>query len=92
MANERIIWVYDAFSDAEPALMGWLYVGTMRGGESYAFEYETVWLKAHALSFRMDPALLPYGGRQYPDGKGIFGLFADASPDRRAGRCRRFMM
>ena len=30
----------------------------------------------------MDPELLPYVGRQYPKGKGIFGLFADLSPDR----------
>ena len=25
---------------------------------------------------------MPYAGRQYPSGKNIFGLFADASPDR----------
>ena len=25
---------------------------------------------------------MPYSGRQYPSGKNIFGLFADASPDR----------
>lgn len=30
----------------------------------------------------LDPELMPYAGRQYPNGKNIFGLFADASPDR----------
>ena len=34
------------------------------------------------LSVSLDPELMPYGGRQFPNGKNIFGIFADASPDR----------
>jgi len=34
------------------------------------------------MQFHLDPELLPYTGRQFPSGKKIFGLFADASPDR----------
>ena len=34
------------------------------------------------LSLSLDPELMPYAGRQYPSDKNIFGLFADASPDR----------
>ena len=40
------------------------------------------WLKQMKLSVSLDPELMPYGGRQFPNGKNIFGIFADASPDR----------
>ena len=83
MANDdRLIWVYDSFSASESVPLGRLYVNTIRGAENYAFEFETNWLKAHALSFQLDPVLQPFRGRQYPQDKRIFGLFADASPDR----------
>ena len=38
--------------------------------------------KKTELALILDPELKPYSGRQYPIGKNIFGLFADASPDR----------
>lgn len=53
-----------------------------KGGESYSFEYDKEWLKKTGLKLTVDPELMPYSGRQYPSGKNIFGLFADASPDR----------
>ncbi len=82
MAGEKIIYVYDDFSFGEPELMGVLYVNVIKGGESYSFEYSDRWLRKTNLSIFLDPELLPYAGRQYPTEKRIFGLFADASPDR----------
>lgn len=81
-ANQKTIFVYDDFSTDQPILMGNLYVNVIKGGESYSFEYDKDWLKRTGLALTLDPELMPYSGRQYPTGKNIFGLFADASPDR----------
>lgn len=81
-ANQKLIYVYDDFSFGEPVLLGILYVSVIKGGETYSFEYSSEWLKKTKLSVSMDPELMPFGGRQYPSGKKIFGMFADASPDR----------
>lgn len=80
--NQKTIFVYDDFSTDQPVLMGSLYVNVIRGGESYSFEYDKDWLRKTGLTLTLDPELMPYSGRQYPIGKNIFGLFADASPDR----------
>ena len=80
--NQKTIFVYDDFSTDQPVLMGSLYVNVIKGGESYSFEYDKGWLKKTSLTLTLDPELMPYSGRQYPTGKNIFGLFADASPDR----------
>lgn len=80
--NQKTIFVYDDFSTDQPILMGNLYVNVIKGGESYSFEYDKNWLKRTGLALTLDPELMPYSGRQYPTGKNIFGLFADASPDR----------
>ncbi len=81
-SNQKTIFVYDDFSAGCPILMGTLYVNIIKGGESYSFEYDKDWLKKTSLKLTLDPELMPYSGRQYPAGKNIFGLFADASPDR----------
>lgn len=80
--NHKTIFVYDDFSTDQPVLMGSLYVNVIKGGESYSFEYDKGWLKKTGLTLTLDSELMPYSGRQYPTGKNIFGLFADASPDR----------
>ena len=82
VGTQKNIYVYDNFSANDPLLMGVLYVSVIKGGESYSFEYNNEWLKKTGLLLTLDPELLPYSGRQYPSGKNIFGLFADASPDR----------
>lgn len=82
MTKQKIIFVYDDFSADQPILMGKLFVNVIKDGEAYSFEYEKDWLKGNKASFTLDPELMPYLGRQYPTGKNIFGLFADASPDR----------
>ncbi|MDO4962269.1 MAG: HipA domain-containing protein [Eubacteriales bacterium] len=81
-AGEKTIYVYDDFSFDGPVLLGRLYVDVVRGGESYSFEYDDSWLKANLHSTEPDPELRAFRGRQYSSGKRIFGLFADASPDR----------
>lgn len=80
--RQKTILVYDDFSSDSPMLLGTLYVDVVKGGESYSFEYNEKWLKVTGLTVTLDPELMPFGGRQYPNGKAIFGLFADASPDR----------
>lgn len=78
----KTIFVYDDFTENQPILMGTLFVDVIRGGESYSFEYDKDWLTGTGLKFSLDPEIMPYSGRQYPMGKNIFGIFADASPDR----------
>ena len=81
-AGEKTIYVYDDFSFDVPVLLGRLYVNTIRGGENFSFEYDAAWLKKTALPVDIDPELPAFMGRLYPNSKNIFGLFADASPDR----------
>lgn len=81
-ANEKTIFVYDDFSGNVPMLIGRLYVDAIKGGESYSFEYDNNWLASTKLSVSLDPDLYGYTGRQFPNGRSIFGIFADASPDR----------
>ena len=39
-AEEKTIFVYDSFSEDIPVLIGRLYVGVIKGGETYSFEYD----------------------------------------------------
>lgn len=80
--EERIIYVYDDFSYDEPVLLGKLYVGVIKQGETYSFEYDKEWLTSNKMLIFLDPEIQPFVGRQFPNGKNIFGIFADASPDR----------
>ncbi len=80
--DEKIIYVYDDFSEDVPCLIGRLYVGVIKGGETYSFEYDADWLVRNKMKVSLDPQLQPFTGRQFPTGKNIFGIFADASPDR----------
>lgn len=80
--KEKIIYVYDDFTGDEPVLLGKLNVGVIKGGESYSFEYDKDWLAKNKLQLNLDPELIPFAGRQFPKDKNIFGIFADASPDR----------
>lgn len=82
MSMNKTILVYDDFSGAVPVLIGRLYVDVIKGGESYSFAYDDKWLANTKLSLSLDPDLPAYAGRQFPNGRAIFGVFADASPDR----------
>ena len=80
--NQKTILVYDDFSGDAPVLLGRLYVDIIKGGESYSFAYDDEWLANTKVFVPLDPDLPLYTGRQYPNGRSIFGIFADASPDR----------
>lgn len=80
--KDRTIFVYDSFTSGDTVLLGTLYVDAVRGSESYSFEYDEDWLSNVKLSTIMDPEIMPYTGRQYSSRTRIFGMFADASPDR----------
>lgn len=80
--DEKIIYVYDNFSEDVPCLIGRLYIGVIKGGETYSFEYDADWLVRNKMKVSLDPQLQPFTGRQFQTGKNIFGIFADASPDR----------
>ncbi len=82
MSMNKTILVYDDFSGDTPVLIGRLYVDVIKGGESYSFAYDDEWLSDTKLSVSLDPDLSTYAGRQFPNGRTIFGIFADASPDR----------
>lgn len=83
MASEKIIYVHENWTSETPNLLGKLYVSFIRGQETFAFEYDEGWLKAHGAAYSLDPDLIMYRGRQYsPLNKNLFGLFADSCPDR----------
>lgn len=82
MNDHKTIFVYDDFSSSHPLLLGKLYVDVIKGKETYSFSYNDEWLKSTNLSVILDPDLLPFSGRQYPNEQRIFALFSDASPDR----------
>ena len=80
--DEKIIYVYDSFTFDEPILFGKLYVNVIKGGETYSLEFDKNWLKSTNYTVLLDPDFMGYGGREYPSSDSIFGVFADASPDR----------
>ena len=82
MSTDKTIFVYDDFSFEEPCLLGELYVQVIRGSENYSFEFDEAWLSKTGYGTLIDPELTPMRGRQYPNEKNIFGVFADTSPDR----------
>ena len=82
MNNNKIVLVYDHFSNDLPILLGRLYIDVNKGIENYSFEYDKDWLKNNKFSIMLDPNLNYYEGRQFPIDKNIFGLFHDSSPDR----------
>ena len=80
--EDKVIYVYDDFTGDKPLLLGKLNAGVIRGTETYSFEYDKDWLKKNGSRFSLDPEIQPFAGRQFPVDKSIFGMFADASPDR----------
>ena len=82
MTAEKTVYVFDGFRSETPEPLGTLYAAMIRGGESYAFEYDPAWLRHTEMTVSLDPSLSPFPGRQFSSGRSIFGMFADASPDR----------
>ncbi len=62
--------------------IGLLRYENLRGSDVFAFEYSKEWLLRHPNIF-LGQDIQPFTGIQYAQtGKGIFGCFADALPDR----------
>ena len=69
---------------AEPTRLGWLYARRGAGREVFEFAFESSALANSGFrGMQLDPRLGHFEGRQHPpQGQEIFGVFADASPDR----------
>lgn len=77
------LYIYADFDwlDA-PELVGALSYESLRGTDSYGFEYDNGWLRKHG-SLILSNDLNNYPGPQYTlPGRDIFGCFSDALPDR----------
>lgn len=87
---KRDIFVFASWAPlSAPERIGILSASYARGKELYSFEYDEKWLARGEL-IGLDPDIAFQKGRNYPSGgKTIFGIFADASPDRWG---RRLMM
>ncbi len=79
----KSIWVYAHWQGFEkPKPCGILTAETLKGKESFSFEYSVDWLSSGHAQF-LDPDLQLYRGRQFPNPeKKSFGLFLDSAPDR----------
>lgn len=77
------LWVYADFNWLkETELIGVLSHETLRGSETYSFQFNNDWLRKHGDLF-LSNDLNNYPGQQYTQqGKDIFGCFSDALPDR----------
>lgn len=77
------IYVYANDDSFQPIRMGILYADGEKGRQILSFEYDEAWLESRNGYFTFDPDLKLFKGRQYTSAnKTMFGIFADASPDR----------
>lgn len=66
----------------EPTLIGVLGYESLRGSDSYSFDYDSNWLSKYGGLY-LSADLNSYLGKQYTaEGRDLFGCFADALPDR----------
>ena len=83
MGETSKIYVYANDNKFSPILMGVLNVDGGRAKQVLSFEFAESWLKGDYGLVSFDPDLQIFKGRQYaPSDKAMFGIFADASPDR----------
>ena len=77
-SQRRRIEIYADWSGLPaPTVMGTLTAGTVRGKESFAFEYQREWLEK-SQQLELDPHLGHYGGSQYaPHDRPNFGIFLE---------------
>lgn len=66
----------------EPTLIGELGYESLRGSDSYSFEFDRDWLSKYGGLY-LSADLNNYLGKQYTiEGRDLFGCFSDALPDR----------
>lgn len=81
-AKKNILVYADWEQIGMPTLMGNLAVSSVRGKESFSFEYTDAWLQL-GFSQIIDPDLQLFGGTFFPkNSKQNFGVFLDSCPDR----------
>jgi len=81
MTNVIDIWVYaDWKGMAAPKCIGILSAQQTKGRKAFSFEYNAEWIKFQE-QILLDPDILWYSGRQYPNRKDNFGVFLDSMPD-----------
>lgn len=78
---DKEILLYENWSDIKPRLLGRLYVSSLRGRETYAFAYDSAYLREKNF-VHLDPYLSAFAGRQYPENGRLWGFLSDACPDR----------
>lgn len=77
--TEKEIYVYADWDIYDsPRLVGTLYYASVRGKDTYSFEYATEWMQD---GIEIDPELPLFSGRHYSPGDN-FGVFQDSAPDR----------
>lgn len=66
----------------EPLLVGKLGYESLRGSDSYSFQFDNAWLRQYG-NLLLSADINSYPGQQYAHpGSDIFGCFSDALPDR----------
>ena len=82
MTTEQVVVVLDDSRLGAPVEVGLLSHDRKGSAEVVRFSYTQEWLRApHA--FPIDPELALYPGDQFPgDGRALFGILRDTSPDR----------
>ena len=79
----KTLYVYADFDWMSTSmLVGELSYESLRGSDSYAFKFDTDWLRQYGGLF-LSADINNYPGQQYTQpGRDIFGCFSDALPDR----------
>jgi serine/threonine-protein kinase HipA len=79
----KTLYVYADFNwMPEVELIGTLSYESLRGSDSYGFQFDNQWLSRYGALYLSDD-LNNYPGMQYTQpGRDIFGCFSDALPDR----------
>ena len=79
----RTLFIYADFDWLEnPLLVGELGYESLRGSDSYSFNYDNNWLRQYGGLF-LSADINNYPGQQYTQlGRDIFGCFSDDLPDR----------
>lgn len=76
MANSNAETEVFVYADWEmydfPRLIGILYYSSVRGKDTYSFEYDATWLKE---GIEIDPELPLFSGRLYSASSNNFGVF-----------------
>lgn len=81
MADKTDIWVYADWKGLdEPKCIGILSAQQAKGKKAFSFSYDEKWI-ASQEQLLLDPDIVWYGGKQYPNGKENFGVFLDSMPD-----------